>query len=80
MRLPRHLSGADLAAKLSQFGYKQTRQTASHLRLTRTTPQGTQHITIPKHKALRVGTLDAILGEIARHLEISKAAVLEQIQ
>ena len=31
----RGLSGADLASKLSQFGYKQTRQTGSDLRLKR---------------------------------------------
>ena len=79
MRLPRDLSGTDLAGKLIQLGYKQTRQTGSHLRLTRTTAQGTHHITIPQHKALRMGTLNAILGEIARHLEISKAALLDQI-
>ena len=80
MKLPRDLSGADLANKLSQFGYKQTRQTGNHLRLTRTTAQGTHHITIPQYKNLRVGTLSAILGEIASHLEISKAALLDQIQ
>ena len=80
MKLPRDLSGDDLASKLSQFGYKQTRQTGSHLRLTRTTAQGTHHITIPQHKDLRMGTLNAILGEIASHLEISKAELLDQIQ
>ena len=79
MKLPRDLSGASLAGQLGQFGYKQTRQTGSHLRLTRTTAQGTHHITIPQHKALRVGTLNAILGEIASHLEISKAELLDQI-
>ena len=29
MRLPRHLSGADLADKLRRFNYKQTRQTGT---------------------------------------------------
>ena len=80
MKLPRDLSGDDLASKLSRFGYKQTRQTGSHLRLTQTTAQGTHHITIPQHKDLRIGTLNAILGEIANHLKISKAELLDQIQ
>ena len=44
MKLPRDMSGTSLAGKLSQFGYKQTRQTGSHLRLTRTTAEGTHHI------------------------------------
>ena len=61
MKLPRNLSGDDLASKLRRFGYKQTRQTGSHLRLTQTTAQGTHHITIPQHKDLRIGTLNAIL-------------------
>ena len=81
MKLPRDLSGDYLAGKLSQpFGYKQTRQTGSHLRLTRTAAQGTHHITIPRHKGLRVGTLNSILSEIASHLEISKAELLDQLK
>ena len=80
MKLPRDLSGDYLAGKLSQFGYKQTRQTGSHLRLTRTAAQGTHHITIPRHKGLRLGTLNSILSEIASHLEISKAELLDQLK
>ncbi len=33
-KLPRDLSGRDLAVHLSKFGYSITRQTGSHLRLT----------------------------------------------
>ncbi len=80
MRLPRDLSGDSLAGKLGQFGYKQTRQTGSHQRLTRTTAHGTHHITIPRHKNLRIGTLNAILTEIASHIEISKAELLDQLK
>lgn len=80
MKLSRDLSGDYLARKLSRFGYKQTRQTGSHQRLTRTTAKGTHHITIPRHKNLRIGTLNAILTEIASHLEISKAELLDQIR
>ena len=80
MKLPRDLSGASLSRKLSQFWYKQTRQTGSHLRMTRITAKGTHHITIPKQRDLRMGTLNAILGEIARHLKISKAELLDQIR
>ena len=35
MKLPRDLSGIDLASKPNQFDYKQTRHTGSHLRLKR---------------------------------------------
>jgi len=71
MKLPRDLSGAALAQRLSLFGYTITRQTGSHLRLT-TSHQGEHHITIPKHDSLRVGTLAAILSDVANHLKLSK--------
>jgi predicted RNA binding protein YcfA (HicA-like mRNA interferase family) len=35
MRIPRDLSGADLVKRLSRLGYEVTRQTGSHIRLTR---------------------------------------------
>lgn len=54
MRLPRDLSGDDLIQGLQGLGYKPTRQTGSHVRLTRETPEGSHHVTIPRHKALRL--------------------------
>ncbi|MDF0650042.1 MAG: type II toxin-antitoxin system HicA family toxin [Nitrospira sp.] len=46
MRLPRDLSGSDLAQALRKLGYSITRQTGSHLRLT-THEHGEHHLTIP---------------------------------
>jgi predicted RNA binding protein YcfA (HicA-like mRNA interferase family) len=34
MKVPRDLSGDDLAKALARIGYRETRQTGSHLRLT----------------------------------------------
>lgn len=48
MRLPRDLSGSDLAQALRKFGYSMTRQTGSHIRLT-TYEHGEHHLTIPQH-------------------------------
>ena len=42
MRLPRDLSGNDLAQALHKLGYSNTRQTGSHLRLT-TQEHGEHH-------------------------------------
>src|SRR4030088_1727854 len=50
-------------AALSKIGYRITRQTGSHLRLTLANPSQ-QHITIPAHDPLKVGTLSAILSEV----------------
>jgi len=71
MRLPRDLSGSDLSQALGVLGYRVTRQTGSHLRLT-TFEHGEHHITAPQHTPLRVGTLAAILADIARHFETTR--------
>ena len=71
MRLPRDLSGDDLAHALRVFGYRVTRQTGSHLRLTTVEP-GEHHVTIPRHGALRVGTLAAILSDVGRHVGLTR--------
>ena len=78
MRLPRDLSGSDLAQALRKLGYSITRQTGSHLRLT-THEQGEHHLTIPQHDALRIGTLSAILADVAAHFEISRELLLDRL-
>lgn len=71
MRLPRDLSGEQLAFLLRRYGYQTTRQTGSHMRLT-TLVEGEHHVTIPRHGALRVGTLSAILTSVAEHLGLAR--------
>lgn len=78
MRLPRDLSGRELAQKLQSLGYEVTRQTSSHIRMT-TPEHGEHHITIPDHRALRVGTLSGILAEIAQHFEMTRDERMEQL-
>ena len=56
MKLPRDLSGADLAKALTTLGYAVTRQTGSHLRLS-TLDGGEHHVTVPGHKAIPLSTL-----------------------
>ncbi len=78
MRLPRDLSGDDLAKALKIFGYRPTRQTGSHLRLT-TREGGEHHVTIPRHDALRIGTLAGILGDVADHFKTSREDLADRI-
>ena len=78
MKLPRDLSGRDLAQALTVFRYEITRQAGSHIRLT-THLQGEHHITIPDHPSLRVGTLAAILSEVANHLQLERSVVVEKL-
>ncbi|HEY2378933.1 MAG TPA: type II toxin-antitoxin system HicA family toxin [Gemmatimonadaceae bacterium] len=74
-RLPRDLSGRDLAGALRRYGYEVTRETGSHLRLT-TQQGGEHHVTIPDHASLRVGTLAGILADVAAHLKIERRALV----
>jgi predicted RNA binding protein YcfA (HicA-like mRNA interferase family) len=78
MKLPRDISGADLAKVLKSLGYKVTRQTGSHMRVT-TTEGGEHHVTIPQHSPLRVGTLAGILNDVAAHLGLSREELLTKI-
>jgi predicted RNA binding protein YcfA (HicA-like mRNA interferase family) len=78
LRLPRDVSGDDLATALADLGYRITRQTGSHLRLT-TLERGEHHITIPRHAALRVGTLAGLLGDVAQHFTLSRAELIERL-
>lgn len=78
MKIPRSLTGRDLIKLLAPYGYKITRQTGSHIRLT-TETNGEHHITIPDHKPLRIGTLSSILSAVASHFKISKDEVVAQI-
>lgn len=78
MRLPRDLDGRSLARVLRQLGYEVSRQTGSHIRLT-TQVRGEHHLTVPDHKPLRVGTLAAILAEVATHFGIEREELIRQL-
>jgi hypothetical protein len=118
MKLPRNLSGAQLIKALQQLGYQATRQTGSHVRLTRSPlpnpldettshltrlpktaakslviPQAGEgakeslrefhfnehHLTIPLHDPLRIGTLAAILADVAAHHGMTREALITRL-
>jgi len=78
MRIPRNIGAEDLISLLRRYEYESTRQTGSHIRIT-TTLNGEHHVTIPRHKPLRVGTLHAILRDIASHLNTDWRALAEEL-
>jgi hypothetical protein len=49
------------------------------MRLTRVVGDQDQHLTIPAHKPLRVGTLRQILKDVAEQTQQSLVAVLEAL-
>ncbi|MDQ3189381.1 MAG: type II toxin-antitoxin system HicA family toxin [Pseudomonadota bacterium] len=78
MKLPRDLSGSDLAQALARVGFRITRQTGSHMRMTADMPTP-HHITIPAHDPLKVGTLAAILSEVAGHLKVDRDELMRRL-
>jgi len=78
MKIPRDLKGTELAKALRKhFGYELTRQDGSHMRLT--SASGDHHLTIPNHSPLKVGTLQAILKDLARQLQIPADELLKKL-
>jgi predicted RNA binding protein YcfA (HicA-like mRNA interferase family) len=71
VKLPRDVSGQDLARRLRSCGYEVTRQVGSHMRLS-THEHGIHHVTIPAHDHLRVGTLEYILASVAHHFGVDR--------
>jgi len=78
MKIPRDLSGPDLVKALRSLGYQVTRQSGSHMRLT-TQAHGEHHITIPNHSHLKIGTLSAILSEVAAHCELTREEIFKKL-
>ena len=78
-KLPRDINGDRLIKVLGRVGYKPTRQTGDHVRLT-TQANGEHHVTVPLHRPLKVGTLATILADVAGHLGISRGTLLHRIK
>jgi hypothetical protein len=55
-----------------------TRQSGSHIRLTCDSPTQ-HHLTIPNHSELRIGTLAAILSEVAAQQGLSREQLVEKL-
>ena len=79
MKLPRDIGGRDLADLLSKYGYEINRQTGSHLRLRSAAGEGVHNLTIPMHRPLKVGTLSAVLSDVAQYLGMDKRELIRQL-
>ena len=78
MKLPRDISGADLVKAPGRVGYRMTRQSGSHARLTIDTPSQ-HHVTVPLHDSLKLGTLSGVVSDVAAHLKKSKEELVLQL-
>ena len=80
MKLPRDLSGAEVARRLGRhYGYRVTRSRGSHMTVTLTAGGDQHQVTVPRHRDVRIGTLDAIIADVAAFLGLSKQAVRDAL-
>jgi predicted RNA binding protein YcfA (HicA-like mRNA interferase family) len=79
VRIPRDVSGADLAKALRALGYERVRQVGSHMRLT-TNVDGQFHITLPNHDPIKVGTLRSIIKLVAEHHKKTPDDLIDQLE
>ena len=79
MKIPRDLYGRDLAAVLCRrWDYKQVNQVGSHIILQTEVP-GHHRLSVPDHKPLRLGTLNAILRSVAAAKGVSREDLLASL-
>lgn len=78
-KIPRDISGRELAKRLDRYKYKIVRESGSHIRLVSTYQNNEHKITIPDHQAIKIGTLNNILNDIAEYLKISKQELINEL-
>ncbi len=65
----KRLSGAEVIGILETFGFRVISQRGSHVKLRRIDPGGeNQTLTVPRHRQLDVGTLQAIFRQASRFI------------
>jgi predicted RNA binding protein YcfA (HicA-like mRNA interferase family) len=78
-KIPRDISGRDLAKLLNRYEYKVVRESGSHIRLVSTYQQTEHKITIPDHQKTKIGTLNNILNDIADYLKVGKKELIDEL-
>ena len=77
MKFPRDMDATQLIKALERIGYRAVRQAGSHIRLQCEDPA--HSITIPNHRPLRVGTLSAILADVAARHRLDRDELLREL-
>ena len=80
MRLPRDISGDELARLLRRrYGYRFVRQRGSHMRLTSTMRGADGHVSVPRHRNVKVTVLNSIISQVGEYLGMSRDELLEDL-
>jgi predicted RNA binding protein YcfA (HicA-like mRNA interferase family) len=79
VKIPRDLYGRDLSAALCRdWNYEKVNQVGSHIIL-QTEKPAHHRVSIPDHKPLRLGTLNAILREVAVAKRTTRESILASL-
>jgi predicted RNA binding protein YcfA (HicA-like mRNA interferase family) len=78
MKSPRSLSAKNLIKLLKVYGYEVVSQRGSHIKVT-TQQNGEHHLAIPNHDPIKIGTLNAILRQVAEHLDKSREDIFKEL-
>ena len=78
MKTPRSLAAKELIKLLKVYGYEAVSQKGSHIKVT-THKNGEHHLAIPNHDPIKTGTLNAILRQVAEHLDKDKDKVFKDL-
>jgi predicted RNA binding protein YcfA (HicA-like mRNA interferase family) len=79
LKVPRDLQGRDLAETLCRhWGYRRVHQVGSHIIL-QTDDPGHHRLSVPDHKPLRIGTLSAILRDVAAAKHVAREDILASL-
>ena len=79
MKLPRDLSGADLARCICRhFGYRREHPSGSHIILDTDEPVH-QRLPIPDHNPMRIGTFNAIIRAVAKSRGVTQDDILAKL-
>lgn len=79
MKIPRNIKGEQLVKVLTKFwDYKVIHQKGSHIILETNFPHH-HRLCVPNHNPIRVGTLNSILGAVARHKGINKQDIINSL-
>ncbi|HEX9047542.1 MAG TPA: type II toxin-antitoxin system HicA family toxin [Verrucomicrobiae bacterium] len=80
MKIPRDLSGSELAKVLCRdWKYRVVHQQGSHI-IMETEEPSHQRIAVPNHNPVRVGTLNSIVRTVSQHKGIDRQELLDSLR
>ena len=78
-KIPRDISGREMAKLIKIYGYNIVKEKGSHIRLLSNIKDSEHKITIPDHKQIKIGTLNNILNDIGSYLKMSKEQLIHEL-